>query len=419
MGYESLHTTVMGPDGRWVEVQIRTERMDEMAEKGLAAHWKYKENSKGDNKLDDWINRIRDLLTQPEHSAVDFVDDFKLNLYADEIFIFSPKGDLKTLPVNSTPIDFGFEIHTEIGSSCLGAKVNGKLVPLSYKLKSGDQVEILTSKKQTPKEDWLNFVITAKAKSKIRSALKEKKKIIAEEGKKVLRRKYRHLKINFNNQTVNELASFLKIKDSLEMFFQIGLGKIDNKHLREFSKARSGGIYGYLRSKFYYTPPKIARAKDVKPDKSKEFLVFGKNEERLDYTLSRCCNPIQGDSVFGFITVDKGIKIHRSDCPNAIRLQSNLAYRVIEAVWVKKGRNAYKAILKISGIDKLGLVKELTEMVSNTLNINIQGINISGEDGIFEGDLVVIIKNKGHLNTLIQKIMTIDGVKSVKRIYKT
>jgi len=419
-GYESLHTTVMGPNGRWVEVQIRTERMDEIAEKGLAAHWKYKENNKIDSKLDEWINRIRDLLAQPEHDALDFVDNFKLNLYPDEIFVFTPKGDLKTLPINATPLDFAFEIHTEVGASCLGAKVNGKLVPLSYKLKSGDQVDVLTSKKQTPKEDWLNFVVTAKAKSKIKNALNEKKKFIAEEGKAILQRKFRHLKIKFNNQMLNELSSFLKIKDSLEMLYQTGLGEIDNKHLREFATARTGGIYGYLRSKFYYTPPKVEKTYIQQVNKSeKKYLVFGKNEERLEFNLARCCNPIQGDKVFGFVTVDRGIKVHRVDCPNALRLQSNFDYRIVEAKWVRKGRTDYKAILKIKGIDKLGLINDLTQVVSDALNINIQGINISGEDGIFEGDLVVVVKNKTHLNTLIQKIMTIEGIQSVNRIYKT
>ena len=419
-GYESLHTTLMGPNGRWVEVQIRTERMDEIAEKGLAAHWKYKENNKIDSKLDEWINRIRDLLAQPEHDALDFVDNFKLNLYSDEIFVFTPKGDLKTLPVNATPLDFAFEIHTEVGASCLGAKVNGKLVPLSYKLKSGDQVDVLTSKKQTPKEDWLNFVVTAKAKSKIKNALNEKKKFIAEEGKAILQRKFRHLKIKFNNQMLNELSSFLKIKDSLEMLYQTGLGEIDNKHLREFATARTGGIYGYLRSKFYYTPPKVEQTYNQQVNKSEtKYLVFGKNEERLEFNLARCCNPIQGDKVFGFVTVDRGIKVHMVDCPNALRLQSNFDYRIVEAKWVRKGRTDYKAILKIKGIDKLGLINDLTQVVSDALNINIQGINISGEDGIFEGDLVVVVKNKTHLNTLIQKIMTIEGIQSVNRIYKT
>ena len=327
---------------------------------------------------------------------------------------------LKTLPINATPLDFAFEIHTEVGASCLGAKVNGKLVPLSYKLKSGDQVDVLTSKKQTPKEDWLNFVVTAKAKSKIKNALNEKKKFIAEEGKAILQRKFRHLKIKFNNQMLNELSSFLKIKDSLEMLYQTGLGEIDNKHLREFATARTGGIYGYLRSKFYYTPTKVEKKYIQQVNKSeKKYLVFGKNEERLEFNLARCCNPIQGDKVFGFVTVDRGIKVHRVDCPNALRLQSNFDYRIVEAKWVRKGRTDYKAILKIKGIDKLGLINDLTQVVSDALNINIQGINISGEDGIFEGDLVVVVKNKTHLNTLIQKIMTIEGIQSVNRIYKT
>jgi GTP pyrophosphokinase len=416
-GYESLHTTVMGPNGHWVEVQIRSRRMDEVAEKGLAAHWRYKGGSNKESRLDDWINRIRELLEKPEQNAVEFIDDFKLNLFSDEIFIFTPKGDLKTLPVGATALDFAYEIHTEIGQKCLGAKVNAKLVPLSYQLKSGDQVEIITSQKQKPKEDWLNFVVTAKARSKIKSSMKEERKAISEEGKEILQRKLKHIKIPFNDKTINDLARYFKLKTSQDLFYQVGTGVIDNKRLKAYMNERSGGFYSYIKSKFTRkgSGPKVDESdKDLK----NQVLVFGDDEEKLDYKLAKCCNPIPGDHVFGFITINEGIKVHRVDCPNAVRLQSNYAYRIIKARWVPTDRTNFVSILVIKGFDRSGIVNELTRIISNDMKVNIKSINISGTDGYFEGIITVVVYDKSHLDELIQNIREIEEIQSVERKYK-
>lgn len=415
-GYESLHTTVMGPDGHWVEVQIRSKRMDELAEKGYAAHWKYKENSNGENSLDEWISKIRELLENPESNALDFIDEFKLNLFSDEIFVFTPQGDLKNLPKGASPLDFAFEIHTQVGTNCLGAKVNGKLVPLSYKLKSGDQVEILTSDKQKPKEDWLNYVVTARARSKVKTALKEEKKAIAQDGKEILERKLKHIKITLNEQVINELVNYFGLKTSLELFYRVGNGQIDNNRIKDYAKERAGGIYTYIKSKF----KRQRNVKDAPKTSSKkdDVLVFGDDEQRLDYKLSRCCNPIPGDDVFGFLTVSDGIKVHRTDCPNAISLQSKYAYRTLKANWVSSDDNYFVAILTIKGIDTVGLVNNVTQIISNNLNVDIRSINISGDDGIFEGDILLVVRDKAHLTTVIEKIKKVDGVTSVERRYK-
>jgi len=424
-GYESLHTTVMGPRGHWVEVQIRSERMDEIAEVGYAAHWRYKENGaevsakQRENQLEGWINKIRDLLENPEASAIDFIDDFKLNLFSDEVFIFTPNGDLRTLPKGATALDFAFDIHTEIGASCLGAKVNAKLVPLSYQLKSGDQVEILTSVKQKPKEDWMNFVVTAKAKTKIKNALKEEKKAIADEGKEILIRKLKHLKVQFNEKVLNELTRYFNLANSQDVFYQVGTGVIDNKRLKAFATDRSGGIYNYLKSRFTRrSSSSIRSVSENESDKKDQILVFGDDEEQLEYKLSKCCNPISGDDVFGFLTINQGIKVHRVDCPNALRLQSNYAYRILKARWVSSDRRDFRAILTITGIDRSGLVNELTRIISNMMKVNIKSINISGNDGIFDGTITVEVHDTHHLEQLIERIKKIDGVRNVTRSLK-
>ncbi len=424
-GYESLHTTVMGPGGHWVEVQIRSGRMDEIAEVGYAAHWRYKENGaevsvkQRESQLEGWINKIRELLENPEVNAVDFIDNFKLNLFSDEVFVFTPNGDLRTLPKGATALDFAFEIHTEIGASCLGAKVNAKLVPLSHQLNSGDQVEILTSVKQKPKEDWMNFVVTAKAKTKIRNALKEEKKAIAEEGKEILVRKLKHLKIQFSEKVLNDLTRYFNLPTSQEVFYQIGTGVIDNKRLKAFVTDRNSGIYNYLKSRLTRrSGSSIRSVTESDPGKGEQILVFGDDEEQLEYKLSRCCNPIAGDNVFGFLTVSEGIKLHRTDCPNALRLQSNYAYRIIKARWVSSDRRDFLAILTIKGIDRSGLINELTRIISNTMKVNIKTINISGNDGIFDGTITVEVHDAHHLEQLIERIRKINGVKSVSRILK-
>jgi len=413
-GYESLHTTVMGHNGKWVEVQIRSNRMDEIAEKGYAAHWKYKNiNQKNqDHSLDGWINKIRDLLENPEANAVDFIDDFKLNLFSGEIYVFTPLGDLKTLPKSATALDFAFEIHTEIGKTCLGVKVNGKLVPLSYILKSGDQVEVITSKKQTPKKDWLTFVVTARAKSKIKASLKDDKKIIGNEGREKLVRKLKQLKIKFDNKIEMELVRYFQISDSLELFFRIATGVISNNELKEFVRNRGMGWYTSIRNKISRGP----RKKSVIDNEN--MIVFGDNDEVINYKLSTCCNPISGDEIFGFTTVEDGIKVHRTSCPNAIEMRSNYDYRLIKARWVSRDSIDFIAYLNIKGIDRIGLMNNVTKIISSQMNVNIKAVNIISNDGVFEGEITLKIHNVSFLNSLIKKLKTIDGLKTIKRSYK-
>jgi GTP pyrophosphokinase len=410
-GYESLHTTVMGPNGKWVEVQIRSRRMDEIAEKGYAAHWKYKESS-AESAIDEWIEKIRELLENPETNALDFIDDFKLNLFSDEIFVFTPGGDMKTLPSGATALDFAFEIHTDLGSKCIGAKVNHKLVPLSHKMRSGDQAEILTSNKQTPKEDWLSFVVTAKAKSKIKTALKEEKKKFSEDGKEALMRKFRHLKIDFTNENINELLAYYKIPTSLELYYRIAKGVIDVQDLKEFVDDK-GTIK--VKSPQRIEPQSLeAMVKNIRG--SSDMLVIGENLEKIDYKLSPCCNPIPGDDVFGFITINEGIKIHRINCPNAIQLMSNYAYRIVKAKWTNQQQIAFLAGVKMTGIDEVGVVNKISKVISSELKVNMRSISIDSNDGIFEGTIMLFVHDTHHLDKLIQKLKEIHGILTVNRI---
>ncbi|MBT3646616.1 MAG: bifunctional (p)ppGpp synthetase/guanosine-3',5'-bis(diphosphate) 3'-pyrophosphohydrolase [Flavobacteriales bacterium] len=409
-GYESLHTTVMSPTGKWVEVQIRTNRMDEIAEMGYAAHWKYKESA-SENALDEWIKKIRDTLQNPDPSAFDFIDDFKLNLFSDEIFLFTPTGDLKTLPNTATALDFAFEIHTQVGAKCMGVKVNHKLVPLSYRLRSGDQVEILTSPKQKPKEDWLRFVVTAKAKSNIKSLLKEEKKKIAEDGKEIFTRKLRSLKIDGNEANIRKIQQFFKFPSSLEMYYQLGLGKLDLNKLKDLKKEKGQLKYRGVRRKKSAKVGEIVTKVNSGAD-----LLIGDSMENLEYKLSQCCNPIPGDNVFGFITVSDGIKIHRENCPNAIQLMSNYAYRIVKAKWTNADSIAFLAGIKINGIDQMGLVSDVTRVISSEYNVNMRSINFDTDDGIFKGEIKVYVNDTTHLTELMRKLRNINGVTTVSRI---
>lgn len=417
-GYESLHITVMGPDGHWVEVQIRSSRMDVNAELGLASHWKYKDDEVADNKLDGWLKKVREVLENPDINALEFVDDFKFNLFSDDIFVFTPKGELKTLPKGSSPLDFSFDIHTDIGLSTLGAKVNGKLVQLNYKLKSGDQVEIITSAKQKPREEWLNYVVTSKARTKIRSSLREERNIVAERGKEILIRKLGFLRIKFSPQIETELTNFLKLRDSLELFYQAGLGLLDNQDLKQFARDRSGGIRKYFRDKLRRPVTPKKEFKDTTVLNEQVHLVFGSEDQELDYTLSPCCNPIQGDDVFGFITSTEGIKVHRKDCPNAIAMQSRFASRVIKARWVSNEVQEFVAVININGIDTVGLVNKITQIISNDLNVNIRSLNINGDGGVFEGSITVMVRNKIHLQNVMNEIRKVEGIQEVDRHFK-
>ncbi|WP_373059140.1 bifunctional (p)ppGpp synthetase/guanosine-3',5'-bis(diphosphate) 3'-pyrophosphohydrolase [Zunongwangia sp. H14] len=415
-GYEALHITVMGPKGRWVEVQIRSERMNEIAEKGYAAHYKYKQgNVQEDQGIEEWLNRLQEALENPEVNAVDFVEQFKLNLYAKEIFVFTPQGDLKSLPKGATPLDFAFSIHTEVGSHTRGARVNNKLVPLSHELKSGDQVEIITSENAKPNINWLDYANTARARAKIKSSLKDEKKEIAEEGKAILNRKLKSQKIAFNEKTINELVVFFNLKTSLDLFYRVGIGKIDNQKIKEFASSRSNALVSYIKSKI----KKPVIAEDLNKDEitaKYDQLVFGKDQdETLDYKLASCCNPIPGDNVFGFVTVSDGIKVHKKDCPNAIQLQSNYAYRIIPAKWIDSSQQDFKAVIRLTGIDNLGLVSEITKEISSNMNVNMKNINFESSDGIFSGRITLVVKNNSILNTIINRLKKINGIDKVTR----
>lgn len=414
-GYEALHITVMGPKGRWVEVQIRSERMNEIAEKGYAAHYKYKQGAEQEEKtMEEWLNRLQEALENSEANAVDFVEQFKLNLYAKEIFVFTPQGDLKSLPKGATPLDFAFSIHTAIGLHTRGAKVNNKLVPLSHELKSGDQIEIITSESAKPNINWLDYASTARARSKIKSSLREEKKELAEEGKAILARKLKAQKLSFNESMINELVIYFKLKTSLDLFYRVGIGKIDNKSLKEFTASRSNAFVSYIKNKI--RKPAIAEDLNKEEITSKyDQIVFGKEEEVLDYKLANCCNPIPGDRVFGFITVSEGIKVHKKDCPNAIQFQSNYAYRIIQAKWIDSSQQDFKAVINLTGIDNLGLVSEITKEISNSMNVNMRSINFDSADGIFTGKITVIVKNNSILDTLIEHLKKISGIDKVSR----
>jgi guanosine-3',5'-bis(diphosphate) 3'-pyrophosphohydrolase len=414
-GYEALHITVMGPKGRWVEVQIRSERMNEIAEKGYAAHYKYKEGSDPEDSLDTWISRLQEALENPEGNAVDFVEQFKLNLYSKEIYVFSPKGDLKSLPKGATPLDFAFSIHTEVGMKTRGAKVNGKLVPLSHELQSGDQVDILTSENAKPNVNWLDYATTARARSKIKSSLKEEKKVIAEDGKEILRRKLKQLKIALNEKSINELVTFFKLKTSLDLFYRVGVGSIDNKMLKDYTASRSNAFVSYFKNKIR----KPSSHPDIDKDEitaKYDMLVFGKEEEKLDYKLSNCCNPIPGDDVFGFLTINEGIKVHKKNCPNALSLQSNYAYRIISAKWIDSTQQEFTAVIKLTGIDNLGLVNEVTKVISGTMHVNMKNISFESDGGVFSGKITVVVKNNNLVKTLMDRIKKINGIEKVHRV---
>jgi guanosine-3',5'-bis(diphosphate) 3'-pyrophosphohydrolase len=409
-GYESLHTTVMGPKGQWVEVQIRTERMNEIAEKGFAAHWKYKEAPNAESSgLDQWLQKVRELLNNPESNALDFLDDFKMNLFSDEIFIFTPKGALMQLPANATALDFAFEIHSDLGAKCIGAKVNHKLVPLSYQLQNGDQVEIITSNKQTPKEDWLNFVITAKAKSKIKSSLKDEKRRIADEGREILDRKLKSLKIPSTIENINKITHFFKLHASQDFLYQIAKGGIDIGDLKNYVNYEKNAEY----KPFERTDP----AEFVKKIKSEEVdtLLIGEDLQKIDYKLSTCCNPIPGDDVFGFVTVGEGIKIHRTNCPNATKLMSNFGYRIVKARWNSQKQLAFLTGLNITGIDDVGLINKITTIISNDFKVNMRSITVDSHEGIFDGSIMVYVNDTHHLNNLIDKLKQVYGLTDVRR----
>ena len=414
-GYEALHITVVGPKSKWIEVQIRSERMDEIAEKGYAAHYKYKQVDSNDN-LDTWINKLQEALEDPETNAVDFVEQFKLNLYSKEIFVFTPTGDLKSLPKGATPLDFAFSIHTQVGLKTRGAKVNGKLVPLNRELLSGDRVEILTSDKIKPSANWLDYATTARAKSKIKATLNEEKNLLADEGKEILKRKLKHLKIRFNESIILELQKYFKLSTSQDLFYRVGINTIDNEKLKKFISYRGNNLFNYLKKK-------ISRKKDIKIDENNQdeitskydSLVFGNDEEKLDYKLSLCCNPIPGDKVFGFVTINDGIKIHKKNCPNSVSLQSNYDYRIIKAKWIDSSQEEFTVNIEVIGIDKMGLVNNITKVISENMNINMKRLNFESDSGIFKGNIIMSVKTNQEADKLIKKLKVLNGIDKIKR----
>ena len=415
-GYEALHITVVGPDSQWVEVQIRSSRMNEIAEKGYAAHFKYKQGETKDNGLESWLNKLKETLETQTLNAVDFVENFKLNLYSKEIYVFTPNGDLKSLPKDATGLDFAFSIHTDVGLKCRGVKVNGKLMPLSHQLKSGDQIEVITTAANKPNSRWLDFVITARAKAKIRTALKEEEKLISEEGKAILIRKMRHLKIPFNERSTNELVNYFKLKTSFDLFFRIGNGAIDNTLLKAFVAQRNSKILNFFKTKLRRSTAEKEFSETDEITNKYDALVFGKDEEKLDYKLSVCCNPIPGDKVFGFLTINDGIKIHKRNCPNAISLQSNYAYRIIQTKWIDSTKQDFKVILQISGVDNQGMANNVTRIISNNMGVYIHSINFKGDEGVFDGKISISVKNSSQLNKLVKSLHRLEGIKKVERV---
>jgi len=414
-GYEALHITVVGPKNRWVEVQIRSERMNEIAEKGYAAHYKYKQVGDNDGSLDLWLNKIQETLLNNNSNAVDFVEEFKLNLYSEEIFVFTPTGELKSLPTNATSLDFAFSIHTEIGLKTRGVKVNGKLVPLNHKLQSGDRVEILTSDKTKPNANWLDYANTARAKNKIKSSLNDEKKKLAEEGKEILRRKLKQLKISLNESSINELVRFFKLKTSLDLFYRVGINTIDNPMLKKYASSRSNILMSFLKNSIRRKPKEFDLDKQEITHKY-DMLVFGSDEEKLEYKLSQCCNPIQGDGVFGFLTINDGIKVHKFNCPNALSLQSNYAYRIINAKWIDSSQQDFTIIINISGIDTFGLANNITKVISDNMNVNMKKLNFETNSGVFSGSITMLVKSNNYAIKVMDKIKKLNGVEKVKRI---
>ena len=413
-GYEALHLTVVGPKNKWIEIQIRSERMNEIAEKGYAAHFGYKHKESNKSEVDLWLNKLQDVLNHDNEHAIDFVEDFKLSFYSKEIYVFTPNGDLKSLKSGSTALDFAFHVHTGIGIKTRGAKVNGKIVPLSHILTSGDQVDIITSENVKPNVNWLEFVETSKAKSKIKSSLNEEKKRISVDGKEILERKLKQLKIKLDDKVSGQMMKFFNINASNDLFFKIGNGSIDNKQIKSFANDYNSYL-GFFKRRISTNDTKIDKISDsvnlLKFDK----LVFGKESELLKYTIANCCNPIAGDKVFGFVSVKEGVKVHKKDCPNSISLRSNYAYRIISANWIDSENHEFNAKIELSGIDNIGLINNITSLISNSMNVNMNKISFETNDGTFSGLISVEVKNKVILNKLLKKLTSIDGIEKVSR----
>ncbi len=412
-GYEALHTTVMGPQGKWVEVQIRTHRMNEIAEKGLAAHWKYKEDTQDESRFDKWFHQIREILANQDTDSIDFLHDFKTNFLTEEIYVYTPKGDVKMLPIGSTAIDFAFYIHSAVGAKCIGAKVNHKLVPLNHKLNSGDQIEIITSNKQKPTEDWLSIAVTARARNKIKDALKEQKRLVAEEGKYILQRKLEAINAKLNQHNIDELTAFYKVSSQLDLLYNIAVKRIDLKELKTFV---------VVGDKIDAPKPQkiVADVKTIDQQKSligkdAELIIFGESSDKIVYTLAQCCKPIPGDDVFGFITSTDGLKIHRTNCPNATQLLANYEHKIVKTKWAKNKEISFLTGLRIIGIDDVGIVNKITNIISGELRLNIAALTIESKDGLFEGLIKIFVHDKDELDELVNRLKLLNGLHSIDR----
>jgi len=414
-GYEALHTTVMGPQGKWVEVQIRTKRMNEIAEKGLAAHWKYKEGTTDESRFDKWFHQIREALNNQDSNSIDFLQDFKTSFLAEEIYVYTPKGDVKMLPIGATALDFAFGVHTAVGSKCIGAKVNHKLVPIGHKLRSGDQIEIITSAKQKPNHEWLSLVVTSKAKQKIKDTLKEEKRKVAEDGKYMLQKKLDAIGGMMTQHNLEELATYYKVNSSLDLLYEIAIKKIDLKEIKEFT-ASGDRLY----------PPKPIKVEveekneaDVSArhynKKDTELIIFGESSDRIMYTLANCCKPIPGDDVFGFVTTGEGLKIHRTNCPNAARLMSNYGHRVVKTKWAKNKEISFLTGLKIVGLDDVGVIHKITNLLSGELKFNISAMTMEAKDGLFVGNFKIFVHDKEELDELCNRLLQLPGIEKVDR----
>ncbi len=414
-GYEALHTTVMGPLGKWVEVQIRTKRMNEIAEKGLAAHWKYKEGTTDESRFDKWFHQIREALSNQEGNSLDFLQDFKTSFLAEEIYVYTPKGDIKMLPIGATALDFAFGVHTAVGSRCIGAKVNHKLVPIGYKLRSGDQIEIITSAKQKPNQEWLNMVVTSKAKQKIKDTLKEEKRKVAEDGKYILQKKLDAIGGLATQHNMEELATFYKKNSSLDLLYEIAIKKIDLKEIKDFTASGD---------RLFFPKPAAKPESETKAEgehsktydkKDAELIIFGESSDKIMYTLANCCKPIPGDDVFGFVTTGEGLKIHRTNCPNAPRLMANYGHRVVKTKWAKNKEISFLTGLKIIGLDDVGVIHKITNLISGEMKFNISAMSIEAKDGIFEGKLKFFVHDKDELDGLVERLRQLGGIERVDR----
>ena len=417
-GYEALHTTVMGPGGRWVEVQIRSSRMNEIAEKGLAAHWKYKEgaNNVHESKLDSFLEHLREILNNPDSDTIDFIQDFKLDLFTEEMYIYTPQGDMRVLPKGATALDFAFDIHTELGMKCIGAKVNYRLVPLSHPLHSGDQVEVITSSKQKPSEDWLEFLVTAKAKSRVKSYMKEGKRKKADEGKEALKHKLEKMKVTPSHFNVNEICAYYKKSTHLELYYAIAVGSIDLSELKDFTvhgeKLLQPGKEIKNENKNLAIDAPAGKVKPVK----EELIIFGSSSDKVLYKLAQCCQPIPGDDVFGFVTSGEGLTIHRTDCPNAAKLLANYGHRIVKTKWAKNKEISFLSGVRIIGLDDVGVIQKITNVISGEQKLNMRSLSIDSKDGIFEGTIMVYVHDREELNSLCNGLAALEGINKIERL---